>query len=64
MSESVAMQQQRSVLMPMAHVITEEHGDDPGKGSNMGPCGYPGAVQNWPHPSLATALWRAGLIFH
>lgn len=25
-------------------------------------CGCPGAVHNWPHPSLDAALWRAGPI--
>ena len=46
--------------MSIAHVTTREHGDVPGLGSHQGPLGVPGAVQNWPWPSLAAVLWKAG----
>lgn len=46
--------------MSIAHVTTRDHEDVPGLGSHQGPRGVPGAVQNWPWPSLAATLWRAG----
>lgn len=37
MSESMVTQQQGSVSMSMAHIITREHRDVPGQGSHQGP---------------------------
>lgn len=48
----MAVQWQVSVLMSMAHKTTREHGGVHGWGSRWGPHGCPGAVHNWPCPSL------------
>lgn len=52
MSESVTTQRLGFVWMFVAHITTREDGDVPGQGSCQGPQGCPGAVQNWPCPSL------------
>lgn len=35
-----------------------------GLGSPLRTCTCLRALQNWPHPSLAVALWRSGLTSH
>ena len=54
------MQQQGVVSMSMDHITTRDHVDIPGLGSHLRPRRCPRAGQNWPHPLLDTALWRAG----
>lgn len=52
MSELVAIQHQRSVLMSMTHLSTREHSDFSGQSSLWGPHRCLWTVQNWPCPSL------------
>lgn len=60
MSELVPMQQQGSVSLSSAYITIRDHGDIPGVGSCLGPCSCPRTLQNWPCPTWAAALWRAG----
>jgi hypothetical protein len=66
MSESVAMQQQGSVSMSIAHIITREHVDVLCWGSRWGPhaCLTARALSSSVYPSLDAAWWRAGSISH
>jgi hypothetical protein len=61
MSRSMAMQQQGSVSMSLAHITTKEQGhkDVPGLCNYLGPHWGSSVVQSWLHPSLATAPGRA-----
>jgi hypothetical protein len=53
--------QQGLVSVSVFHVTNRDHRGVPGLGSYLGPHRHsPKAVQNWPHPSLAEALWRTG----
>lgn len=60
MSGSVAMQQQGSVLMSVAHITTKIHEVIPGLGCCLALRSQPMAVQSWPCASLATALLSVG----
>lgn len=50
MSESVAAQWQRSMLMLVAYITTREHRDIPGQGSLWGLLGCPGVYSSVPAP--------------
>jgi hypothetical protein len=56
MFESVATQWQGSVLMSLAHITTRKHDGSPCQAAIKDHMNVVGAVQNWPHPSLATVL--------
>ena len=45
-------------------LTTREHGGIPGHGNHWELHGCPGAMQNWPCPSLAAVFWIAGSMSH
>lgn len=52
MSGSLTLQQQRSVLMSVAHATTKDHVEVPSLRCYLDPCRCPKAVQN--HPALTS----------
>lgn len=61
MSVSTARQQQKLVLMSVAHRTIRDHVDVPDQGSHLEPLGYPRAVQHLGDQALHltwAALWR------
>lgn len=64
---SVAMQQQGSVLVSIAHVTTKDHMDFPGtmlmskSSAELAPLLTDCSTQeSWHHPLLAATLWKTG----
>lgn len=52
-SGSMAIQQQRSMIMSLAHVTTKDHGDIPRLGRPLGLCRHENAMPSWICLSLA-----------